>query len=65
MICRGLQNKQIAHELNISITTVKVHVTEVLRKLHVRSRTEAIVKISVLDFNRADSADLRSTKSLG
>ena len=65
MICRGLQNKQIAHELNISITTVKVHVTEVLRKLHVRSRTEAIVKISALDFNQADSADLRSTKSLG
>jgi len=65
MICRGLQNKQIAHELNISITTVKVHVTEVLRKLHVRSRTEAIVKISVLDFNQADSADRRSTKSLG
>ena len=63
MICRGLQNKQIAHELNISITTVKVHVTEVLRKLHLRSRTEAIVKISVLDFNRADNADPRSIES--
>jgi DNA-binding NarL/FixJ family response regulator len=57
MICRGLQNKQIAHELNISITTVKVHVTEVLRKLHVRSRTEAIVKISALDFNKTDNID--------
>ena len=63
MICRGLQNKQIAHELNISITTVKVHVTDVLRKLHLRSRTEAIVKISVLDFNRADNADPRSIES--
>ena len=60
MICRGLQNKQIAHELNISVTTVKVHVTEVLRKLHVRSRTEAIVKVSALDFNQADNTDLRS-----
>ena len=59
MICHGLQNKQIAHELNISTTTVKVHVTEVLRKLHVRSRTEAIVKVSVLDFNPADNADPR------
>ena len=51
MICRGLQNKQLAHELNISVTTVKVHVTEVLRKLCVRSRSEAIVKVSALDFN--------------
>jgi DNA-binding NarL/FixJ family response regulator len=59
MICRGLQNKQIAHELNISVTTVKVHVTEVLRKLHVRSRTEAIIKISALDFNKPNNADQR------
>jgi DNA-binding NarL/FixJ family response regulator len=57
MICRGLQNKQIAHELNISITTVKVHVTEVLRKLRVRSRTEAIIKISVLDFDNIERTD--------
>jgi DNA-binding NarL/FixJ family response regulator len=50
MICRGLQNKHIAYELGISVTTVKVHVSEVLRKLGVRSRTEAIVKMSALDF---------------
>lgn len=61
MICRGLQNKQIAYELNISITTVKVHVTEVLRKLHARSRTEAIIKISVLDLNRPNRVDLCPT----
>jgi DNA-binding NarL/FixJ family response regulator len=65
MICRGLQNKQIAYELNISVTTVKVHVTEVLRKLCVRSRSEAIVKVSALDFNQADNARERSTKSQG
>jgi len=54
MICRGLQNKHIAYELDISITTVKVHVTEVLRKLGVRSRTNAIVKLSRLDLTRSE-----------
>jgi DNA-binding NarL/FixJ family response regulator len=50
MICHGLQNKHIAYELDISVTTVKVHVTEILRKLGVRSRTNAIVKLSRLDL---------------
>jgi DNA-binding NarL/FixJ family response regulator len=54
MICRGLQNKHIAYELDISVTTVKVHVTEILRKLGVRSRTNAIVKVSKLDLTRSD-----------
>ncbi|MFZ8310606.1 helix-turn-helix domain-containing protein, partial [Staphylococcus aureus] len=54
MICRGLQNKHIAYELDICVTTVKVHVSEVLRKLDVRSRTEAIVRMSVLDFLKSE-----------
>ena len=53
MICRGLQNKHIAYELDISVTTVKVHVSDVLRKLGVRSRTEAIVRMSALDLLKA------------
>lgn len=56
MICRGLQNKHIAYELDISVTTVKVHVSEILRKLAVRSRTEAIITMSKLDFGRHDHA---------
>jgi DNA-binding NarL/FixJ family response regulator len=54
MICRGLQNKHIAYELGISVTTVKVHVTDILRKLGVRSRTNAIVMVSGLDPTRSD-----------
>jgi DNA-binding NarL/FixJ family response regulator len=54
MVCRGLQNKHIAYELDISVATVKVHVTEILRKLGVRSRTNAIVKLSRLDLTRSD-----------
>lgn len=50
MLRRGLQNKQIAYELKISETTVKVHVSEILRKLNVLSRTRAIVEMSRIDF---------------
>lgn len=50
MVRRGLQNKQIAYELEISETTVKVHVSDILRKLNVSSRTNAIVEISKIDF---------------
>jgi len=46
----GLQNKQIAHELKICETTVKVHVSEILRKLNVLSRTNAIIEVSKIDF---------------
>jgi DNA-binding NarL/FixJ family response regulator len=46
----GLQNKQIAHELKICETTVKVHVSEILRKLNVLSRTNAIIEASKIDF---------------
>jgi len=50
MLGRGLQNKQIAHELDISETTVKVHVSDILRKLNVLSRTRAIIEIAKIDF---------------
>ncbi len=32
MVRKGLQNKQIAYELKISETTVKVHVSDILQK---------------------------------
>lgn len=50
MICQGLLNKQIAYELEVGETTVKAHVSEILRKLSVCSRTQAVLEISKLDF---------------
>jgi two-component system nitrate/nitrite response regulator NarL len=41
LIDRGLQNKQIARELQIELPTVKNHVHRILEKLHVHRRTEA------------------------
>ncbi len=40
---RGLMNKQIADQLSISVHTTKVHVSRILKKLGVRSRTQAVL----------------------
>ena len=42
-IARGASNKEIARELGIAETTVKIHVQHVLRKLDVASRVQAAV----------------------
>ena len=59
MLRQGLLNKQIAYELQVGETTVKAHVSEILRKLHVYSRTQAVIEVSRLDqaelFREADS----------
>jgi len=53
MIRDGLQNKQIAHELKLAETTVKAHVSEILRKLKVYTRTKAVIEVAKLDFSAA------------
>jgi DNA-binding NarL/FixJ family response regulator len=50
-IRQGLLNKQIAHELGVGETTVKAHVTEILRKFGVTSRTRIVIKTAHLDFD--------------
>ncbi len=42
-IADGFLNKQIAYEFNISETTVKTHVSQILRKLNVNTRTQAVL----------------------
>ena len=44
LMVHGDQNKQIAHKLGIGEATVKAHVTVILRKLGVRSRTQAVIE---------------------
>ena len=42
-LLRGLSNKVIASELNLSQNTVKSHISHIMRKLHATNRTEAVV----------------------
>ena len=48
LLLKGLPNKLIARELNVSVDTVKDHVAAVLRALGVSSRTQAVLVISRL-----------------
>jgi DNA-binding NarL/FixJ family response regulator len=48
LISDGLLNKQIAYELSISEATVKAHVSAILFKLDVDSRTQAVIAASKL-----------------
>jgi DNA-binding NarL/FixJ family response regulator len=43
LVCEGKLNKQIAFDLSIAETTVKAHITAILRKLGVTSRTQAVL----------------------
>lgn len=46
MLAEGLLNKQIAYELSVSEATIKAHVSAVLQKLGVDSRTQAVIHLS-------------------
>lgn len=46
LLLKGLPNKLIARELNVSVDTVKDHVAAVLRALGVNSRTQAVLAVS-------------------
>jgi DNA-binding NarL/FixJ family response regulator len=43
MLSEGLLNKQIAYNLSVSEATVKAHVSAILQKLGVESRTQAVI----------------------
>jgi DNA-binding NarL/FixJ family response regulator len=46
MLSEGLLNKQIAYELSVSEATIKAHVSAILQKLGVDSRTQAVIAAS-------------------
>lgn len=50
LVKRGKLNKQIAYELSVGESTIKAHISEIMRKLGVSSRTQAVIETSALDF---------------
>ncbi len=55
MLAEGLLNKQIAWELGVKEATVKAHMTEILRKLGVHSRTQAVLALGNLIVPQPDA----------
>ena len=60
MLAEGLLNKQIAYELGVSEATVKAHVSAILLKLDVDSRTQAVIAM-----NRIGAVQLTETEAAG
>lgn len=61
MLRDGLLNKQIAYELQVGETTVKAHVSEILRKLNVYSRTQVVIELSKLDADELMTLQINPT----
>ncbi len=51
LINKGLSNKQIAYELNISESTVKVHITNILKRMNCFNRVQMINKAKELGID--------------
>jgi DNA-binding NarL/FixJ family response regulator len=52
MLSEGLLNKQIAYELGVSEATIKAHVSAILQKLGVESRTQAVIASAKISGNQ-------------
>lgn len=57
MLGEGLLNKQIAYELGVSEATIKAHVSAVLQKLNVDSRTQAVISLSKIGIEARNSGE--------
>ena len=52
MLSEGLLNKQIAYNLTVSEATVKAHVSAILQKLGVESRTQAVIAAAKIEVGQ-------------
>lgn len=45
LLAKGFLYKEIANELGLSVETIRTHIHNIYEKLHVRTRTEAVMKV--------------------
>ncbi|CAM5187321.1 response regulator transcription factor [Oligella ureolytica] len=57
-VTSGQLNKQIAYDLGVSETTIKTHMTAILRKLGVNNRTQAVLLAYELDLQNKTEKEL-------
>ena len=50
LVAKGMVNKEIAEELNISIATTKAHLESIYKKLNAHNRVQAVVKAITLQL---------------
>ncbi len=62
---KGESNKQIAYTLDIAETTVKAHVSAILRKLNVHNRVQAILSAGDIDFGAYRGVEPLDTAEIG
>ncbi len=65
MLSDGLMNKQIAFELSISEATVKAHVSAILQKLDVDSRTQAVIAAAHIEDGQFEALVSRGREPAG
>jgi DNA-binding NarL/FixJ family response regulator len=56
LVGRGLRNREIASELNISVNTVRVHIRNIIRKYKLRNRTQ----IAIMFTTQSDLSPIHS-----
>jgi two-component system, NarL family, nitrate/nitrite response regulator NarL len=49
LVAKGMTNKDVANNLNISVKTIKHHMTHVMQKLQAKNRLEAVIKFRELE----------------
>lgn len=59
---RGRSNKEIAAHLGVSITTINKHVQQVLKKLHVRTRSQAVALVTAEPWVQVAGTAKRSVR---
>jgi len=50
LVAQGFSNREIAVRLHLSLSTIKVHIYNIFRKLNVNNRTQAVAKAQTLSI---------------